>query len=382
MRSSILAACAFLALADAFAAEDEDWLAFPSKNGATLIHKDCVHHFDDNDFNVKVGHNGGDLLFQGQRQETLAPCPYAPRHQKSAHQAPPDKTKCALKCAAEAVVIWGACAATCLTSEDKDKCIEERCSAAQLAFEVACTSQCAKNTTNGLGESLRYYSDWVAYAFTTGDFGYMSSEWVVPKAPTSHGPVPGMSSTYLFNGLEDGGGVHGKSSYILQPVLSYGKSGCIINPIDFFHWYLISFSVTGSGRAYCGKRIAVKEGERVKGVMQLEEDGHTWSTISTRLSNNETSVASTDLGGRQPNAAYITLENMITYSCKAFPESGTITFESNVLKDRNGNRLKPQWKSLIRHTECNQQVKLNSDDSVTLTWDITKDMSQSDSVMV
>jgi hypothetical protein len=289
-----------------------------------LIHKDCVHHFDDNDFNVKVGHNGGDLLSQGQHQETLAPCPYAPRYQKFEQQV----------------------------------------------------------TTNGLGESLRYYSDWVAYAVTTGDFGYMSSEWVVPKAPTSHGPVPGMSSTYLFNGLEDGGGVHGNSSYILQPVLSYGKSGCIINPVNFFHWYLISFSVTGSGRAYCGKRIAVKEGERVKGEMQLEKDGHTWSTISTRLSNNDKSVASTDLAGKQPNAAYLTLENMITYSCQAFPASGAITFENNILKDRSGNGLKPQWKSLLRHTECNQQVKINSDDSVSLTWDTTKDMAQSESVIV
>lgn len=324
MRSSILAACALWVSADASAAKDEDWLAFPSKNGATLIHKDCVHHFDDNDFNVKVGHNGGDVLSQGQRQETLAPCPYAPRYQKFEQQV----------------------------------------------------------TTNGLGESLRYYSDWVAYAYTTGDFGYMSSEWVVPKAPTSHGPVPGMSSTYLFNGLEDGGGVHGNSSYILQPVLSYGKSGCIIDPINFFHWYLISFSVTGAGRAYCGKRIAVKEGERVKGEMQLENDGHTWSTISTRLSNNDKSVASTDLAGKQPNAAYLTLENMITYSCQAFPESGSITFENNILKDRSGNGLKPQWTSLLRHTECNQQVKINSDGSVSLTWDITKDITQSDSVIV
>ena len=52
------------------------------------------------------------------------------------------KTKCALECAAEAVGVWGACAATCQESEDTSKCIEARCEAAQLAFEVACTSQC------------------------------------------------------------------------------------------------------------------------------------------------------------------------------------------------------------------------------------------------
>merc|ERR1712028_62731 len=55
-----------------------------------------------------------------------------------------NKTKCALECAAEAVGVWGVCAATCVTSADKAKCVEERCEAAQLAFEVACTSRCGK----------------------------------------------------------------------------------------------------------------------------------------------------------------------------------------------------------------------------------------------
>merc|ERR1712166_1529117 len=53
-----------------------------------------------------------------------------------------NKTKCALKCAAEAVGVFGACAATCLTNPDKAKCIDTRCGAAQLAFEVACTIKC------------------------------------------------------------------------------------------------------------------------------------------------------------------------------------------------------------------------------------------------
>ena len=54
------------------------------------------------------------------------------------------------------------------------------------------------------------------------------------------GPAPPLisSSIYLFNGLEDGGGVPGKASLILQPVLSYGKSGCLINPLHFGDWYL------------------------------------------------------------------------------------------------------------------------------------------------
>merc|ERR1712232_35169 len=103
-----------------------------------------------------------------------------------------------------------------------------------------------------------------------------------------------MSSAYFFNGLEDGAGVHGKATYVLQPVLTYGKSGCIIDPVNFFQWHFVSFSVTGAGRAYCGKRLSVKEGESIRGIMKLEEDGKTWTTSSIRLNSNETSTQSTN----------------------------------------------------------------------------------------
>jgi hypothetical protein len=308
MRRATIAASVAFAFSDVPTVED-DWLSFPSRHGAVLIHKDCVHRFDDN------SHTGGDMHSHG--QEALGPCPHAPRYPRVTHQ--------------------------------------------NVVAENLTTSR----------ELASYYSDWVAYTVMTGDFGYMSTDWVVPPAPTTHGPVPGMSSTYLFNGLEDGGGVHGKSTYILQPVLSYGKSGCIINPANFFQWYLISFSVTGAGRALCGKRIAVSEGEKVRGIMQLEDDGTSWSTISIRLKNNDTSVAKTDLAGKQPDAAYITLETMVNYACSSFPKGGTITFDRSVLKDRRGDSIKADWKTVIRHKECNQQVRINSDDSVTLTWDDT-----------
>jgi len=319
MRRAVIAASVAFALADVPTAEDDVWLSFPSRHGTVLIHRDCVHRYDDNNFNVQASHTGGDVHSQGHHQEALGPCPHAPRYPRVSDQV------------------------------------------------------MAENLTSR--ESVSYYSDWVTYTVMTGDFGYMSTDWVVPPAPASHGPVPGMSSTYLFNGLEDGGGVHGKSSYILQPVLSYGKSGCIVNPMNFFQWYLISFSVTGAGRALCGKRIAVSEGEKVRGIMQLEDDGTSWSTISVRLKNNDTSVAKTDLAGKQPDAAYITLETMINYACSSFPKGGTITFDRSVLKDRKGNNIKADWKAVIRHKECNQQVKINSDHSVTLTWDDTSSKS-------
>jgi len=327
MNLSLRLTIAWLAFGCAVAAvseEDDSWLSFPSRHGAVLVHKDCVHHFDD-DFHVEANNAEGDILSQGSQQKALPPCPHAPR--------------------------W----TTNVPAEG--------------------TAQQGANSSALQSAAPRYYSDWVGYAVTTGDFSYMSSDWVVPAAPKSTGPVPGISSVYFFNGLEDGGGVHGQSSYILQPVLTYGKSGCIIDPLRFFSWHFVSFSVTGAGRAYCGKRLSVKEGESIRGIMQLESDKKTWTTLSIRLSNNETSTQSTNLKEKQPNAAYVTLESMITYGCKNFPAGGSMRFTSNVLKDRSGNSVTPSWTKMLRHTECNQQVQVASDGSITITWDA--DMSNS-----
>jgi len=49
------------------------------------------------------------------------------------------------------------------------------------------------------------------YAETTdvkNKYSEMSSKWVVPPNPKTTGPA-GLSSVYIFNGLEDGAGVHG-----------------------------------------------------------------------------------------------------------------------------------------------------------------------------
>ena len=86
----------------------------------------------------------------------------------------------------------------------------------------------ARPGSGGEGSESGYYSGWVAYTESTapsGGYIAMASAWDVPGKPASQGPAPPLisSSIYLFNGLEDGGGVPGKASLILQPVLSYVK---------------------------------------------------------------------------------------------------------------------------------------------------------------
>jgi len=138
-------------------------------------------------------------------------------------------------------------------------------------FEVKIFDKCPHEarTIEPTAEAYQYYSDWSVYASTTqldNLFSYQSAQWEVPPAPKSHGPAY-QSSVYFFNGLEDGGGVHGKASMIMQPVLSFGKSGCVIDPLFWGEWHMIAFLVEDSGRAHCGSRLRVHEGDTVYGEM-------------------------------------------------------------------------------------------------------------------
>merc|ERR1711871_1323198 len=193
----------------------------------------------------------------------------------------------------------------------------------------------------------------------------MNSTWKVPPVPKSKGPL-GLSSVYISNGLEDGGGHH-NASLILQPVLSYGKSGCVLNPLHWGEWSFLSFLVSGSGRAHCGKRISVKEGDVLQGSM-LNLGDNQWQVTSYVPSSNEKSIYTSQLGPDVTiNAAYLTLEGMIIYSCAAFPGGQTSFYDNTLCKSsKECDHSSFGWVKYLNHTECNQDVQVDSN-----TGDVT-----------
>jgi hypothetical protein len=201
----------------------------------------------------------------------------------------------------------------------------------------------------------------------------MTSKWKVPPAPASRGPF-GLSSVYLFNGLEDGGGHHGNASLILQPVLQFGKSGCLLNPTQWGSWHAGSYLVDGNGRAHCGKNFQVEENETVIGTMeQTSSESNTWTVSMTAESNNQTSTYASTLNSKVLNAAYLTLEGMIIYNCKIYPNGGGTTFDDVRLMTKDGGAVQsPTWTPEIRHSECGQAVSVVSSEQVELKWDSTK----------
>ena len=227
-------------------------------------------------------------------------------------------------------------------------------------------------------KQLGYYSDWVAYAKTTTGsknlFTFFNSTWKVPPTPSSRGPL-GLSSIYLFNGLEDGAGHAGNASLILQPVLSYGKSGCILSPTNWGQWNLVSYLVSGSGRAHCGKRIKVEDGDDIVGTM-IDRGNNNWEVDALHVqSNAKSSYVSKLLPEKTIDAAYITLEGMIIYNCDVFPK-GTTTFFDNELRTASGRRRvigestldAIEWTSIVKHSECKQNALVGQGSNVTIVY--------------
>lgn len=220
-----------------------------------------------------------------------------------------------------------------------------------------------------------YYSDWSVYVQSAGpSYNYMTSTWQVPPAPKSRGPL-GLSSVYLFNGLEDGSGHHGNSSLILQPVLLFGKSGCLVNPASWGEWHVGSYLVDGNGRAHCGKHFQVKPKQTVVGTMAKAPGSNTWTVSATAVGaggqGNQTSTYTSSLGDKQIDAAYLTLEGMVIYNCATYPPSNGVTFKDVQLGTASGGvAQKIMWKSMVRHNECGQHTKVESDEgkAVSLLW--------------
>ncbi|GMI12005.1 hypothetical protein TrVE_jg14001 [Triparma verrucosa] len=230
-----------------------------------------------------------------------------------------------------------------------------------------------EHTQSGANETVAatYYSDWSVYAQTVAPkktgFTKMTNTWTVPSIPENHGPAS-QSSVYLFNGLEDGGGVHGAASVILQPVLQYGKSGCLLNPTKRNSWYFSSYVVDGNGRAHCADLIPVDVGEEITGIMTKADDGSNEWTVES-IAAAGTSVNTVDMGDVILDSAYLTLEGMVVYTCDTYPGEGEVEFTENGLQDEGGE-VKTNWVEEVRHDECNQGVEVDgSGEKVRLTWD-------------
>lgn len=107
---------------------------------------------------------------------------------------------------------------------------------------------------------------------------------------------------------------------------------------------------------------------------------NTWEVQSIRSKSNETSSLTVTLGSNVTlDAAYITLEAMIIYSCAAFPSTPAVTVADTSLlpakqqqhggEEKHVNSRTIPWKLIIKHTECNQSAAIDpKTNDIILSW--------------
>ena len=126
--------------------------------------------------------------------------------------------------------------------------------------------------------------------------------------------------------------------------------------------------VDGNGRAHCGPHVAVTTGQTVVGTMtQTSAADNSWEVSAIAVAKtNQTSTYTTTLGAEiQINAAYLTLEGMVIYNCKAYPQGDHTEFTEIKLRSStptgDDTELLPIiWTPEVRHSECGQHVKVES----------------------
>lgn len=149
----------------------------------------------------------------------------------------------------------------------------------------------------------------------------------------------------------------------------YGKSGCVLDPLEWQQWHWTSYLVSSSGRAHCGPSLKVSEGEVLVGNMSRTDAGNTnarqqnWELTALRVSTGQISRLSTQLSlpeGAKVDTAYVTLEAMILYNCDAYPATLGTRFTENELIDGAGQAIalggssRSSWLPKLRHDECGQ----------------------------
>ena len=117
-------------------------------------------------------------------------------------------------------------------------------------------------------------------------------------------------------------------------------------------------------------KLTVKPGDMLRGDMVQDPSSGQWTVRAVALATNETSTYTAALAkGTAIDAAYITMEGMIIYSCSAYPSGGSVTFAKLSATDAEQRPATLKWEKEIRHSECGQDVASSSDgSSVTLKF--------------
>jgi len=193
-------------------------------------------------------------------------------------------------------------------------------------------------------------SGWIASVWTFADYTYYTATWDVPSPPDSYND----QTVFFFNSLE---GVNYND--ILQPVLQFNDGGGN-------GWFIAAWYGLPNGDYVESTPVSVSQGDVLRGIIQLSDDGSTWTiafhvngAASTSLTVSASSV------GTQGNAEFA-LEVYGITECNQYPQSGTLSVRSIELKV-GGTVVSPSWSTSVNSNDCQAGASASGADA-TITW--------------
>jgi hypothetical protein len=167
-------------------------------------------------------------------------------------------------------------------------------------------------------------------------FSKMTATWIVPDAPT--GSYDANTVYYTFPGLEDTTVV---PTYILQPVLQYGKG----QDNGGAYWTIVSWRCSASGPCTHSSVLRVNTGDVLLGSVTATSCASgrcTWTTttwdvtanVSTTLSQIDTAAYTWATGGA--------VEEYNLSACNQYPMDG-VSLYGITLYNENNVQVTPSW---------------------------------------
>jgi len=204
------------------------------------------------------------------------------------------------------------------------------------------------NRTVGKDQDINGWLDYGGWFPPSGQNNLQSftSTYIVPGNPPSFAT----QVLFYFIGMQDDDDPQAVN--IIQPVLTWGNG--------YQQWYIKSWACCPSNITVSSPPVfGLVPGSTVNGVVVRETDS-TWK-IDSEFNGQHTTLHA-QVGDYQYNWADVTLEVYQLSQCTQFAPNKAF-FNQLVLKDRQGQMLRPQW-SFTAPTACGGQITQVSSTSI------------------
>lgn len=203
---------------------------------------------------------------------------------------------------------------------------------------------------------------WLSYARwdapNNGAITSLNTTWTVPPLPASSfgSNAPG----WWFGVMDkDGDGA------LVQPILAYGYQGShytIFNGV--FDW-------TDGSWHTSPEKYSVQPGDTISSSVTYNKaaDSYTMRISSLQLGKTITTDYAIERRQSEPESSAVFVLEHQPLRCKAYPTSGTMSFENIYLEVDGKAVVGPKWSALQEQPACDSKAVIVDSQTIQFTWD-------------